>query len=185
MKIRVLKDGNELTSQTGDVGRPGSDGKVALSGDIGVAPAAMPAGIYTCEFTVDGAEPVSGSVEVKGPQGVDGASQVRMCTEIKDTPGRKKKSLSCAETSDVIHLERGKGLQCSAVVAGAKGSPLRVRIRKGTRVFDFPFEAGRVDKNLGVVTANITVAGSDDARCEVYKGEKLLVRRDFRVVVNG
>lgn len=93
----------------------------------------MPASIYACEFTVDGAKPVSGSVKVKGPQGADGASQVRMCTEIKDTPGRKKKSLSCAETSDVIHLERGKGLQCSAVVAGAKGSPLRVRIRKGTR----------------------------------------------------
>ena len=141
----------------------------------------MPASIYACEFTVDGAKPVSGSVKVKGPQGADGASQVRMCTQIKDTPGHKKKSLSCAETSDVIQLERGKGLQCSAVVAGAKGSPLRVRIRKGTRVF----EAGRVDKNLGVVTASITVAGSDDARCEVYKGEKLLVRRDFRVVVNG
>lgn len=108
-----------------------------------------------------------------------------MCTEIKDTPGRKKKSLSRAETSDVIQLERGKGLQCSAVVAGAKGSPLRVQIRKGPRMFDFPFEAGRVDKNLGVVTASITVAGSDDARCEVYKREKLLVQRDFRVVENG
>ncbi|MCI0153076.1 hypothetical protein [Dermacoccus nishinomiyaensis] len=42
MKMRVLKDGEELTSQTGDVGKPGSDGEVALSGDIGVAPAARP-----------------------------------------------------------------------------------------------------------------------------------------------
>lgn len=182
--LRILKDGTELVKESQKLGKSGKDGKVEVSGDVKIDPASLPAGIYSCEFSVDGGKPASGAIKVKGPQGKSGISQIRFCAEVPDK-GHPGTTVSCPSGSDKVTVKPKTNLQCSAVVAGAKGHRLLVRIRKGERTFDFPFSAEQVNLNLGVVTAGVTLSSSADVRCEVHKDGARVAVRDFSLMFDG
>lgn len=185
IRLRILKDGVELVNKNGKFGAPGKDGKVAVSGDLRLDPASLPAGIYSCEFTVDKTKPVTGAVKVKGPQGSSGISQVRFCPEVKDK-ARKASTAACSSGANSVVAPTDHHVQCSAVVIGAKGQPMLVRITKGDRNFDFPFTAAQMNKNIGVMTASVRLNTSGDLRCEIQKNDKRVAARDFTLgVENG